>query len=173
MNSLINRSALATVAAIVALCCLSFSPQEGRKMASAEIKTLEGKAIDAATIQNDGKPMIVFVWEVTCQPCIKEFNAIAPMYDSWKAETGVKIVAISVDDSRSSSRVKPLVRARGWSYDVYLDSNQSFKRAMNVPLCPYAFIMDGNGNVVWQKSGYSPGDEAIIYETVKKYAGTK
>ena len=167
--SMYNRIAV-TGAAVLAFFCTSFAPEAGRTLPSVEVKSLDSKSVDISTISNDGKPMIVFAWEVICQPCINEFNAIAPLYEAWKAETGVKIVAVSVDDNRSSTRVRPLVRTKGWPFDVYLDPNQAFKRAMNVPLCPYVFVLNGKGEVVWQKGGYSPGDEAIIYDVVKKVA---
>ncbi len=155
---------------VMLLCGLASNAQTQRQLPSVEVKMLNGKTIDVSTINNDGKPMIVFAWEVTCQPCIAEFNAISRQYSDWKKETGVKIVAISVDDSRSSPRVNPLVRSKGWDFEVYLDPNQAFKRAMNVSYCPYAFILNGKGEVVWQKGGYTPGDETIIFDIVQKTA---
>lgn len=152
------------------LCSIVSFAQEQRQIPSVEIKNFNGKSMDAAAINNDGKPMILFVWELTCKPCITEFNAIAPVYTEWKEETGVKIVAISVDDTRSSSKVQPLVRSKGWDFEVYLDPNQAFKRAMNVTYCPYVFVLNEKGQVVWQKGGYSPGDEDIIIDVVRKVA---
>ena len=161
------KSCLAIVGII---CCTAFACPGGRWLPAVEVKTLEGRTVDISQVSNQGKPMVVIAWEITCQPCIKEFNAIAPLYESWQKETGVKIVAVSTDDNRSSPRVKPMVRSKGWPFEVYLDPNQAFKRAMNIPVCPYAFVLNGAGEVVWQKSGYNPGDEYTIYEVVKKTA---
>lgn len=152
----------------ILLFCCSGTLYSQRTLPQVAVKQLDGKATDIATISNNGKPIILFVWEVTCQPCIAEFNNVSKLYPKWKEETGVRILAVSVDDNRSSSRVKPLVTSRGWDFDVYLDPNQAFKRAMNVPLCPYVFVLNGSGEVVWKKGGYSPGDEDIIYEVVQK-----
>jgi hypothetical protein len=84
----------------------------------------------------------------------------------------LKIFAVSVDDTRSSSKVKPLVNGKGWEFDVYLDPNEDFKRAMNVNLTPHYFIFDGGQNLIWQKVGFLQGDEVEIQEvlesTVKK-----
>lgn len=143
---------------------------QGRTLPSAQIKSLNGKTVDVSTLSNGGKPMIVLVWEITCQPCLVEFNAIYKVYETWQQETGVKLVAISVDDNRSSPRVAPMARSKGWKWDTYLDPNQEFKRAMNVPLCPYAFVLNGKGEVVWQKPGYTPGEETALYDVVKKVA---
>jgi len=158
------------ISIVALLCGSSHKSLAQHTIPSVEVKSLNGKAIDISTVQNDGKPMIVFAWEVTCLPCIAEFNAIAPHFEDWKKETGLKIVAVSVDDSRSSPRVSPLVRTKGWPYEFYLDTNQAFKRAMGVTYCPYAFLLNGAGEVVWQKGAYSPGDETIIYELAQKVA---
>lgn len=157
------------MAAVLAVCGLSaYRPQEGKVVPSVEVKSLNGKSVNLADIKNDGKPIILLAWEVTCQPCIAEFKNIAPLYKGWQAETGVKIVAVSLDDNRSSSRVGPLVKSKGWPFEVYLDPNQAVKRAMNIPACPQAYVVNGKGEVVWQKAGYSPGDELVMYEAVKK-----
>lgn len=150
------------------ICCCKANGQ--RTLPNVSLKQLNGSTTDLALISNDGKPIILFAWEVTCQPCLNEFNNIAKVYPEWKKETGVRIIAISVDDNRSSSRVKPLCISRGWGFDVFLDPNQAFKRAMNIPFCPYVFVLDAKREVVWQKGAYTPGDEQVIYEVVRKVA---
>ena len=82
----------------------------------------------------------------------------------------MKLVAVSIDDSRNASKVKPYVDGQAWEYDVYLDENADFKRAMNVNNVPHTFLIDGDGNIVWQHNSYSPGDEQELYELVKKLA---
>lgn len=141
-----------------------------RKLPFVEIKSLDGKVINASDISNNGKPMVISIWETTCKPCIHEFDAIAESYSDWQKETGVKLVAISIDDTRTSSNVPTLVNTKDWEYEVYLDLNQDFKRAMNISYCPYTFLMDGEGNIVWEKGSYAEGDEIKLYELVKKLA---
>ena len=143
---------------------------DGWKIPSADVKTLDGKNFNTSKISNDGKPIIICVWETTCKPCINELDAIAEQYDSLKKETGVKLVAVSIDDSKTSSKVSALVNSKAWSYEIYLDKNRDFKRALNINYCPYTFLVDGNGEIVWEKSSYSSGDENKIYELVKKLA---
>ena len=46
--------------------------------------------------------------------------------------------------------------------------NGDFKRAMNVNNVPHTFLVDGNGNVVWDHNNYSPGDEKELYKEVLK-----
>jgi len=41
---------------------------------------------------------------------------------------------------------------------------------MNVNNVPHTFLVDGNGNIVWQHNSYQPGDEDELYELVQKLA---
>ena len=141
-----------------------------KKVPSAKVKDLQGKIVDTESITNDGNPMIISFWATWCGPCKKELNAIADVFDDWVEESGVKLLAFSIDDSRSAARVLPYVNAQAWDYDVYLDYNQDFKRAMNVNNVPHTFLVDGTGNIVWQHNNYSPGDEEELHEELMKLA---
>jgi peroxiredoxin len=140
------------------------------KIPSVDVKKIAGENFNTSNLSNDGKPMIISFWATWCKPCVQELNAIAENYEEWQKETGVKVIAISTDDSRNSARVAPFVSARNWSYEVYLDANADFKRALNVNNIPHTFLVNGKGEIVWQHNSYTPGDEEELYELVKKLA---
>ncbi|HQQ12708.1 MAG TPA: TlpA disulfide reductase family protein [Bacteroidales bacterium] len=137
------------------------------------IKTLDGQSFSTSDIKNDGKPIIISFWALWCKPCQKELDAFNELYAEWQEETGVKIYAISIDDSRSTARVAPLVKGKGWEFEVLLDPNGDFKRAMNVNMIPHTFLLDGNGKVVSQHTAYFDGAELELYEKVKKLVSKK
>jgi thiol-disulfide isomerase/thioredoxin len=132
------------------------------------VKTLEGKDFNTADITNDGKPFIIDFWATWCKPCVAELDAINENYKQWQEETGVKVFAVSIDDSRSMSRVGPYVAGKGWDYNILLDPNGDFKRAMNVNSVPHTFLFDGSGKLVAQHNNYSAGDEDNLFEEIKK-----
>lgn len=149
---------------------LGFSVQAQDKLPSIQIKDLTGNQIDASTLSNDGKPMIISFWATWCKPCVRELNTINDEYIDWQEETGVKIVAVSIDDTRLSSKVRPFITGQGWEYDVYLDENSELRRALNVNNIPHTFLLNGKGEIVWQHNGYIPGDEDHLYELITKLA---
>lgn len=135
---------------------------------SVTIQDLKGGLFNTSKIQNDGKPIIISFWYMGCKPCINELTTIAENYADWQKETGVKLIAISIDDTRNLAKVEPYVNGRSWEYEVYCDPNGDFKRAMSVNTCPHTFLIDGKGDVVWQHNSYNPGDEDELFEWVKK-----
>lgn len=158
---------------IVALSLMMITPlafgQLGEiELPSVMVKDLKGQSVNSNSFTNDGKPMIVNFWATWCMPCKRELNNIAEVYPDWVEETGVKLIAVSIDDARSESRVIPYVNGAAWDYEVYIDSNADLKRAMNVNNVPHTFLLDGNGKVVWQHNNYAPGDEYELYEKVKE-----
>ena len=141
-----------------------------QKIPSVTVKSLDGETFLTDNISNNGKPILISFWATWCSPCKKELNAIAEVYSDWQEETGVKVIAISIDDARNTNKVKPYVNGKNWDFEVYLDANQDFKRAMNVNNVPHSFLLNGNQEIVWQHNSYSDGDEIKVYELIKKLA---
>ncbi len=143
---------------------------ETNKLPSVNIKTLDGQTFNTQNITNDGKPIILSFWALWCKPCKKEMDAYSENYDEWQEETGVKIYAVSIDDARSTAKVLPFVNGKAWDMEVLLDPNGDFKRAMNVNMIPHTFLIDGDGNIVYQHTSYYEGLEDEIFELVEKIA---
>ena len=132
------------------------------------LKDVNGDTKNLSKFSNNGKPMIISFWATWCKPCKAELNTIAEEYDDWVDETGVQLIAISIDDARSSTRVEPYINAQGWEYMVLLDPNGDYKRAMNVNNVPHTFLVNGSGKIVWDHNNYSTGDEEELYEELLK-----
>ena len=134
---------------------------------SVQLKDVNGNAVNTAELSNDGKPMVISFWATWCKPCKRELKAIQEVYPDCQDETGVKLIAVSIDEAQNAQKVKPLVDGMGWEYDVLLDPNGEFKRQMGVTDVPHAFIVDGEGNVVWSHKGYVDGGEEEIIEVLR------
>lgn len=136
-------------------------------LADVKIENQEGKVVSTLDLV-DGTPMIISFWSTTCKPCIMELNAINDSLYDWLDEVDMKVVAVSVDDTRTLGRARAMTQGQGWDdFECLFDKNQDFKRAMNVSLTPHTFIVDGEGNVVYSHSGYTPGSEQELFEVIK------
>lgn len=138
------------------------------KLPSVKLKTIKGLPFISDSITNNNKPVIISFWATWCKPCVRELTTISDVYDDWVEETGVKLYAISVDDSRSTTLVGPMINGKGWDFTVLLDPNSDFKRAMNVGPIPHTFLLNGKGEVVFQHTSFAEGDELSLIEMVRK-----
>ena len=155
--------------ALLLLC--SFPPTAFAQLPSVKLKDINGKVVDTATLSNDGKPFIISFFATWCKPCNRELKAIHELYPEWQEETGVRVIAISIDEAQNAQKVKPMVDAAGWEYQVLLDPNSDFRRAMGVNLIPHVFVIDGEGKVAESRSGYTDGGELHLIEKVRELLG--
>ena len=132
------------------------------------LKTMDGTEVRTDTLANDGKPFIIDFFATWCKPCNRELDAISEVYEEWQEETGVKIIAVSIDQAQNINKVKPLVSNHGWEYEVLLDPNGDFKRALGCQMIPYTIIVDGKGDIVYKHNGYTDGAETELIEKVRE-----
>jgi len=139
----------------------------GKKVASVQLKDMDGNSVNTASLELDG-PVIISFWATWCSPCKRELNTIQDLYPDWQDETGVTLVAVSVDDEKTKNSVPMYVNGKGWEYLVLMDVNGDFKRAMGVNNVPHTFLLDKNGNIVYSHNNFAPGDEDELYEELLK-----
>ncbi len=132
-----------------------------------KIRNLDGKEVSFSSISSAKDTAIVIsFWATWCVPCITEMETLNDQYSEKQKEIPFKILAVSIDDARTISKVKPFVRGRGWDFDFYTDSNHDLKRALNINDIPHILIIK-NGSIVYQHTGYTPGNEEELYTKLK------
>lgn len=143
------------------------------QLPSVQLKDLEGKTVDTSKLSNGGKPFVISFFATWCKPCNRELKAISEQYADWQDETGMKVIAVSIDQAQNINKVKPLVDGEGWEYEVLLDPNSEFRRAMGVQMIPHVFIIDGKGNIAESRSGYTEGAESHLIEKIRELIAGK
>ena len=160
---------LSKLMSAVALCLVSLGAYA--QLPSVQLKDLEGKTVNTAELSNNGKPFVISFFATWCKPCNRELKAIHEQYADWQEETGMKVIAVSIDQAQNINKVKPMVDGEGWEYEVLLDPNSEFRRAMGVQMIPHVFIIDGKGKIAESRSGYTDGAESHLIEKVRELIG--
>jgi len=143
---------------------LSYSQQN---VPNIKTTSIDGKTVSIQTDFLEKDKLYIFsFWATWCSPCIQELDAINEVYEDWKKNLNVELIAVSTDDSRTQKRVKPLVNGKGWNYTILLDTNQEFKRSLGISNIPYLIVIK-NGKIVFTENGHTPGNEDKLFEKLK------
>lgn len=153
---------------IFALSSTAFS-----QLPDVSLKTLEGKTVKLEDVVSKEKITVLNFWATWCNPCKKELDTIKDLYASWQTEYDVEFIAISIDDTRSMRKVKPMVGEKKWKYSIYLDEKQDMLKAFNFQTIPRTFVLDKNKKVVYSHNGYIAGDEIELEEQLRKLSAKK
>lgn len=151
----------------IIICLLGIQTLILAQIPSVTLKNIEGKSVNTANLTKSGKPIILSFFATWCKPCQQELKAIHEVYPDWQEETGVEVIAISIDEAQNAAKVKPLVDGFGWEYQVLLDPNGEFKRAMGVNMIPAIFVINGKGKIIASHSGYTQGSEKKLIEEIR------
>ncbi|KOS06557.1 thiol:disulfide interchange protein [Flavobacterium akiainvivens] len=138
-----------------------------KEMPSVSLKNVDNKSYNVKNDYTEQDKLYVFVfWATWCAPCIQELDAISENYEAWAKELNLEVIAVSLDDTRTQTRVKPMIKGKKWTYSVLLDPNQDLKRALGIANPPYTVVVK-NKKVVYVHNGYSQGAEKELYNTLK------
>ena len=95
------------------------------QLPSVIVGTSNGGKIDTAKLLDGKTPLVISFWSVTCKPCIQELDAINEALEDWQEEADFKVIAVSTDDTRFSSKAKALAEGHGWDgFTVVYDVNR-------------------------------------------------
>lgn len=129
------------------------------------IKALDNSNVTISEVVNSEGPTLLVFWATWCSHTTEGLTMLQDDYlDDWIDEFNLKIVAVSVDDARNSSKVGPYANGKGWEFDVYMDTNGDLKRDMGINNAPHLFILNSSKEIVWQNNNFVDGDEEIIYQ---------
>ena len=135
-----------------------------------QLKNKAGELVSSSEVLIDGdKPTVILYWLSTCMPCMVEMKAIKAKYAQWKEEADFNLVAISTDFPKRGEQVFPVAEKQGWPWPVYHDVNREFRLVMPGELngLPQSFIILPDGEIVYHKRKYRPGDEDALFAKIR------
>lgn len=142
----------------------------GGQMPAFSLRDMNGQEWNNTQLQN--KLSLVNFWATWCQPCMVEMKHLERFHKAY-ADQGFQVVSVSIDDARSASMVKPIVKRNGYTFNVLLDKQTQLVSQVNpAKTLPYNMLVDGLTDpskltVVWTHLGYTPGDEKTMEEKIK------
>jgi cytochrome c biogenesis protein CcmG/thiol:disulfide interchange protein DsbE len=140
------------------------------------VKKLDGDSINTSTFFDQEESLAVVFWAKWCGSCKEELDTLNKYYMQWREETGVRIIAISVDYDTSSNlieKVKEVVKSHDWKFDVYIDNKRAFDPMFSTPTkrgysfsIPQTYIYNGKMEEVLHFKGTTDAKNKF-YDQIK------
>ena len=155
-----RRLSLVVAALTLMLAVQSAEGQSGRRAPDFTLDDLDGDRISLQDVVGNG-PILISFWATWCRPCLEELRELQKLLEEYEGR-GLTMLGISTDSERSVAKVKPLVRSKGYTFHVLLDTNGDVARLYYAQNIPYTVIIDSAGSIVYTHMGYRKGDELEV-----------
>lgn len=156
---------------LTSLCFLAINTSaQTPELPSMECKTMAGETVDIEDQVKKGQITVIAFWASWCSPIKKELEVIDEVYEEWKDEYDLELIAVSLDDARTLPKAKELIAYKGWQYTALFAHMGRSGEAFGFNNIPYLVLVDQSGNIVYTHKGYAPGDEDELEEEIKKIA---
>lgn len=151
------------------LFCLMPFLASAQSLPDVKLADAKGNPVRMSSLLDGKTPVVVTFWSTTCKYCIEEIDALGEALEDYE-ELPLRVVCVSVDDSRSVQRAKAMAASRGWDgFTVLYDTNRQLYRALNVVNIPQLFVYDKDGRQIYAHTGYAPGDEIEMLKFINSF----
>lgn len=166
-----NIKKLIIVGVIVVLCFGLFATNVTEKKQFTNFKLEDAKGKVHKLNEYLGKSLIlVDFWASYCDPCKKAL----PHLQELKDEYGVEVITVSTDTPKLKRKAIRYLKSHKYDFVGLYDVDGKVANKMNVKEIPYTFILDNEGNILYQfNSGRVNALETLKSEIEKGLAAMK
>ena len=137
------------------------------------VTDVNGKVVSLADFK--GKTIVLDFWATWCGPCVASFPAMQMAVNRYANDPDVKFLFIHTweNDPNPLADAKNFLSKRDYKFDLYMDPRDPATKhsaaadAFKIDGIPAKFIIDGNGKVRFEVSGFEGKNEAAAEEIVQ------
>jgi thiol-disulfide isomerase/thioredoxin len=126
------------------------------------VKTLDGKTVSLESLK--GKVVLLDFWATWCGPCRSSFGTLQKLYEQYKNNPNVAIMAVNVWE-RAANRKKTVLdffkENSNYSFPVYMDETDELVKKFGATGIPAKYYLDKNGVLQFTESGFE-GPELFL-----------
>ena len=146
---------------VVFLVAISLNAQ---KAPDFTIETFDGKTIRSSALLEKG-PIFLDFWATWCQPCVRSLPHINSFVSKYP---NLNVVVVSVDRPRDKDKALNFIRSRKYDFIHAFDGSKDLQNMFNASVPPRSIIINQDGEIIMNSTGYKPGDEEKYIEILDK-----
>ncbi len=170
MNRSPCKTALFLVALLVVTALPSTTAAVGGKAADFTLRDIDGQHVSLGDYLGE-KVIVLHFWTACCASGQAVMPHLKTLHEEL-ADSGVVVLAVSVDAARNEPRVKGFVRAGSYPFTVLLDQSTEVVTIYDPrQVVPFTVVIGRDGQIYATFEAYAPGDEVRLRETLVGIVG--
>lgn len=148
---------LVTVPTLLLVGCSGAT--SGSEVAAVRVVRADGTTAPVSSYL-DGRPLVVSLWSVWCQPCRQELPELSDIV----ADTAATVDVLALNIGDEPSRIDDYLTELGVDLPVAIDTDGEALEALDAVSVPVTLILDADGSIRWRHVGAvsrSEIDEAL------------
>ncbi len=130
-----------------------------------DLQDTDGNSVKLSSLLVKGPVMLQF-WATWCVPCKDEMKALNELWNKYK-DSGFVYVAVSIDDNKSTAKVKPYIESKGYKFTVIFDTDLSVFNFFGGENPPFSVLINKKGSILKTYTGYLQGDDSKVEQDIK------
>ena len=136
--------------------------------------TLDSQPVAKGIADYRGQVMLLNLWATWCGPCEWEMPSIQALHNEF-ASSGLKIVAVAVDDPGFEQRVRDFVARKGLTFEILHEGSGKIESDYEARGIPATYLIGRDGVIRKRVAGASdwnsPANRAIVAQLLGVSSG--
>ncbi len=149
----------------ILIVVLAIQLMASEKAGEFKLENIDGKQVKLSDFQKKGLVILDF-WATWCVPCkngLPKINELHEKYDN------VNVLAINVDKPRKKSNAISHIKSNRFKFHTLFDPKKNVQKQYNITNIPRTLIIDQDGTIIYNHTGYQRGDEKHYEEVIIKW----